>query len=256
MENKRVNLAILQARMSSTRLPGKVLAPILGTPMLARQIERIARTRRVDKLIIATSDDPEDGAIERLCMDLGITCFRGSLDDVLDRYYQAALPHRPDHVVRLTGDCPLVDWTLIDRVVSHHLEGNFDYTSNTIAPTYPDGLDVEVFRFACLEEAWREATRPSQREHVTPYLKSGNRFRTANVAAPIDHSNLRWTVDEPEDLALVRTVYEELYPKNPNFTAEDVFELFQQRPDLKFINSRHERDTGYAESILRERRTP
>lgn len=245
-------LAILQARTSSTRLPGKVLAPILGLPMLARQIERVGRATCVDKLIVATSSDPEDGAIEQLCMDLGITCFRGSLDDVLDRYYQAALLHQPDHVVRLTGDCPLADWTLVDRIISHHLEGDFDYTSNTIAPTFPDGLDVEVFRFTCLERAWRESTRPYQREHVTPYLKAGSQFRAANFAAPTDHSDLRWTVDEPEDLALVRTIYEELYPENPEFTTEDVFELFRRRPELRVMNGRHERDAGYAKSLLRE----
>ena len=245
-------LAVLQARVSSNRLPGKVLATILGTPMLALQIERVQRVRQIDHLTVATSASLEDEAIARLCADLGIACFRGALDDVLDRFYQAALPHQPDHVVRLTGDCPLADWTLIDRIISHHLDGDFDYTSNTIVPTFPDGLDVEVFRFESLERTWREATRPSEREHVTPHLKSSGQFKTANFSMPVDHSDLRWTVDEAEDLALIKIVYEELYLKNPEFTTEDVLELIRQRPELKAINSKHERNAGFALSFLKE----
>ncbi|MBM3560846.1 MAG: hypothetical protein FJX53_13430, partial [Alphaproteobacteria bacterium] len=150
-------IAVLQARTSSSRLPGKVLRPLQGRPMLERQIERILRSRRLDRLVVATSDHPEDDPIEALCRTLGVDCFRGALEDVLDRFYRAAASRRPDHVVRLTGDCPLCDPEIIDRVVAHHLEGGYDYTCNVLEPTFPDGLDVEAMTWASLETAWRES---------------------------------------------------------------------------------------------------
>jgi len=165
-------LAILQARVSSTRLPGKVLKPILGMPMLLRQIERVKQAKLIEQLLVATSDDKSDDPIEQLCRENDIACFRGSLDDVLDRFYQAAKPYQPDHIVRLTGDCPLIDPQLIDEVVVFCLSGDYDYVSNAFEPTYPDGLDVEVFRFPCLQQAWEEAELPSEREHVTLFIKS------------------------------------------------------------------------------------
>ena len=246
-------LAILQARLSSTRLPGKVLKPILGVPMLLRQIERVRRARGMERLVLATSDDPSDDAIEKLCHENDIECFRGSLNDVLDRFYQAAKDRNPDYVVRLTGDCPLIDPDIIDKVARHCVVGEFDYASNTIKPTFPDGLDVEVFRFECLEAAWREATLPSQREHVTPFIhQQPGRFRIGNYAGTRDLSHLRWTVDETPDFELIRQIYESLYPAKPNFNTDDILALLDRRPELKTLNTAYERNEGYQRSLAKD----
>ena len=234
-------LAILQARMSSTRLPGKVMAPILGRPMLMRQLERVGRAQCFDKLLVATSSSPSDDAIARLCADHAITCFRGALHDVLDRFVQAARPHSPEHLVRLTADCPLADPDVIDRVVEHHLSGGFDYTSNTRARTFQHGLDAEVCRYACLEQAWREATTPFEREHVTPYLWGSGHFRVGQLCQDRDRSYLRWTVDFAEDLELVRPIYAALYPSDRAFTTADVMRLLDERPELTVLNAARRR---------------
>ena len=243
-------LAVLQARVSSTRFPGKVLREILGTPMILRQVERVRRARSIGGLLLATSVDPADDPLALLCGENGVACFRGSLDDVLDRFYQASLLHQPEHVVRLTGDCPLADPALIDHVVGTHVTRRSDYTSNTIPPTYPDGLDIEVIRFSCLEQAWREAKLPSEREHVTPFLYGRpNRYRIGAVRNAVDLSALRWTVDEPDDFELVRTVYEALYPGNPVFTTEEILAFLERNPALKTWNVRHARNEGYEKSL-------
>lgn len=242
-------LAVLQARVSSTRLPGKVLLPILGAPMLARQIERVRRSRRIDRLVVATGDGAEDDAVAGLCEGIGVECFRGSLHDVLDRFYRAAAPHRPRHVVRLTGDCPLADWTVIDRAVDFHLEGGYDYASNALEPSWPDGLDVEVVRFEALETAWREARLPSEREHVLPFVhRRPERFRLGSLRDATDLSGLRWTVDEPADLAFVSRVYEALYPADPAFGTEDVLRLLRERPEISALNRGFERNEGMRKS--------
>jgi len=248
-------LAIIQARFSSTRLPGKVLQPILGKPMLLLQIERIRRSALIDQLLLATSTDPTDDPIERLCRENTIPCFRGSLNDVLDRFYQAAKPVRPDHVVRLTGDCPLTDYRLIDEIISFHLQGRFDYTSNTLDPTYPDGLDIEIVRFTCLEEAWREAALPSQREHVTPFIhQQPDRFKLGSLKGQTDLSRHRWTVDELEDFVLVTKVYEALYPQKPDFTTDDILNFLLKNPSVSGLNARFARNEGYQKSLIEDRR--
>lgn len=230
-------LAILQARMSSRRLPGKVLRPILGRPMLSLQIERLRRCRRIDRLIVATSSDPSDAPIAELCSRERIDCFRGDLQDVLDRFYQAASRYAPEHVVRLTGDCPLADPGLIDRVIDFHLEGGYDFTGNALVRTFPHGLDVSVFRHALLGEAWREAQRPAEREHVTVYMKAHpERYRLGDFRDVQDRSHLRWTVDEPADFDFVRAVYERLYPANPSFGSADVYRLLEREPGLAAMN--------------------
>ena len=230
-------LAILQARMSSTRLPGKVVAPILGRPMLLRQLERVQRAASFDRLLVATSSSPSDDVIVQLCTDHAVECFRGSLHDVLDRFVQAARSYAPEHVVRLTADCPLADADVIDRVVEHHLEGGFDYTSNSRMRTFPHGLDAEVCRYACLEQAWREATKPFEREHVMPYLWGSGRFHVGQLCQEIDQSHHRWTVDFAEDLDLVREIYAALYPTGPAFTTDDIMQFLRERPELSSLNS-------------------
>ncbi len=230
-------LAILQARMSSTRLPGKVMAPILDRPMLLRQLERVGRAQSFDRLLVATSTSPSDDVIARLCADDAIDCFRGSLHDVLDRFVQAARPYAPDHLIRLTADCPLADADVIDRVVEHHLEGGFDYTSNSRIRTFPHGLDAEVCRYPCLEQAWRNAATPFEREHVMPHLWGNTCFETSQVCQQSDQSHLRWTVDFPEDLKLVREIYAALYPGDPAFTTHDIMQLLSRMPTLMTLNT-------------------
>lgn len=243
-------LAILQARLSSSRLPGKVMLPILGEPMLFRQIERIRRAARIDHLIVATSIDRSDDVLADACAARAIPCARGSLDDVLDRFVQCALPYRPDTVVRLTGDCPLADPHLIDAMLQEFEASGCDYLANVSPPTFPDGLDVEVMRFACLMVAHREAGLPSEREHVTPFLRSHpERFRLANHASGSDLSGLRWTVDEEQDLEFVRAVYQQLYPAKPDFSTEDILGLLNGNPQLLEINSSLERNAGFRKSL-------
>lgn len=214
--------------MSSSRLPGKVLAPVLGEPMIGRQVERLRRARRIDELIVATSADPSDDPLAAYCEGLGLSVFRGSLDDVLDRYRAAlALFPQAEAVVRLTADCPLADPELIDRVIAHHHAQGADYTSNTLGVrTYPHGLDAEVIRPAVLALAAERARDPYEREHVTPYVyRRPEAFRLAGVSRETSLAMLRWTVDLPEDLAFVRDVYAQLYPRDPAFDSEAVADL-------------------------------
>jgi spore coat polysaccharide biosynthesis protein SpsF len=220
-------LTILQARTSSTRLPGKVLLDLVGAPMLERQIERVRRGKRIGTLAVATSTDPSDDPLAALCARLGVACHRGPLDDVLARYQGAAEAFGPaDHIVRLTGDCPLADPEVIDAVIARHLEGGADYTSNTLKLTVPKGQDVEAFRAEHLAAAAREAIDPYEREHVTPFLyRHPERFGLANLERDPPLGDLRWTVDTPEDFAFVQKVYAALYPANPAFTSADVLEV-------------------------------
>jgi spore coat polysaccharide biosynthesis protein SpsF len=246
-------LAILQARMSSTRLPGKVLKPILGKPMLQLQVERIKRSQRIDRLIIATSADAADDVIEVFCEQNLISCFRGSLDNVLDRFYQAAKKYSPDHIVRLTGDCPVIDPTLIDQVIDHHLTSQADYTSNSNPPTFPDGLDVEVCTFEALKKAWQEAGLPSQLEHVTSFIhQQSNVFKIKIFSSERDLSHHRWTVDQIEDFEMITQVFKTLYPINPNFTKDDILTFLASHPEVMEINNQITRNEGYEKSLLKD----
>jgi spore coat polysaccharide biosynthesis protein SpsF len=248
-------LALIQARFSSTRLPGKVLRPILGKPMLLHQLERVRAARMPDRVAVATSRDRSDDPVAFLCEEAGFPCFRGDLEDVLDRFYRAAEALGPaEQVIRLTGDCPLADPAVIDAVAERHLAEGNDYTSNVMPPTFPDGLDVEILRLEALKRAWREAELPSQREHVTPYVnRHPNLFRIGNLANGEDLSALRWTVDEPEDFEFVSRIYGELYPTNPRFGMGDVLELLAREPEWASVNRRFLRNEGMAKSLERDR---
>jgi spore coat polysaccharide biosynthesis protein SpsF len=169
---------------------------------------------------------------------------------VLDRFYQASQAFRPDHIVRLTADCPLTDPVLIDEVIDFYLKGNFDYASNSVKATYPDGLDMEIFRFSCLESAWREADMPSQREHVTSFIyQHPQRFNLGQYESDVDLSHLRWTVDEPKDFELVSMIYEALYQENPNFSTQDILRLLDLHPEWAHWNTQHQRNEGYKKSL-------
>ena len=220
-------LGVLQARMSSTRLPGKVMADVAGEPMLARQVERLRRSRRLDRLALATSDDPSDDALAALGERLGLDVVRGPLADVLARFLMA-LDRFPstEVLVRLTGDCPLTDWRVLDATVDRHIETDADYTSNVAARTFPHGLDVEVARPQALRTAGSEATSAHDREHVMPFLYGRpERFKLASITRTPSLAHLRWTVDLPEDLEFVRHVYATLYPGDPDFGTDAIAAL-------------------------------
>ncbi|GLX77632.1 spore coat protein [Thalassotalea insulae] len=242
---------ILQARMSSTRLPGKVLKPILGVPMLAHQLARLKQLKTINDIIVATSIEPDDDAIEQLCLDLKINCFRGSLSNVLERYYQAHLQFPSEHVIRITGDCPVIDVNIINKVINLHMSTHADYTSNCIPATLPDGLDVEIFTAKALKVARNNAISPIEFEHVTTYFRNhAEQFNYQNYTHPTDYSHLRWTVDEPEDFELIQQFFQYLSPKKPYFDLNDILALLTEHPELNQINSKFKRNEGLKKSQL------
>lgn len=245
--------AIVQARMGSSRLPGKVLLPLQGKPMLIQQLERVQRVKGLDQVIVATTTEPGDQVIVDVCREYGIACYRGSSSDVLDRYYQIAKEVGANEIIRVTADCPLLDPQVVDQLVEYFHDGEFDYAANNLRPTLPDGLDAEVFRFEVLEEAWKEAKLPSEREHVTPFIrKNSNRYHIGSLTADQDFSFLRWTVDEPEDYDAVRKIYDYLFPKHHDFGMTEVLELYDQMPELKIINQDLTRDAGLQKSYRQD----
>ena len=226
-------IAILQARMSSTRFPGKELAPLAGKPMIIQQLERIKRSELLDGIVVATSIDASDDELADLLQREGYEVYRGSLDDVLDRFIGVIDRYQPDVVVRLTADCPLVSSQVLDLVISTFLNSKNDYVSNTLTPTFPDGLDIEVVSAKVLQEVNRISEDAHEREHVTlGVYRRPKQFAIENVAGERDLSSLRWTVDVPEDLIFVESVYLELYEKNPNFEVDDILELLDRHPNL------------------------
>ena len=230
--------AILQARMSSSRLPGKVLEPVLGQPMICRQLERLQQATRLESIIVATSQQPIDDAIVNAVAALNVGCFRGSIDDVLDRFYQAAKSVAANHLVRLTGDCPLTDPRVVDAVIEKHLDESNDYTSNFLERRYPDGIDVEIMTLQSLEKAWLQAKLIPEREHVTPFIhQHPEKFKLGSLRCERNLADLRWTVDYPEDLELITKIFEALYPSKPDFSMWDVIEFLEQHPDLEQINA-------------------
>ena len=248
--------AIVQARMGSTRLPGKTLADVCGQPMLGRHVARARRIPGVERVIIATTEQPADAAILRFAADHGVPAYAGSEDDVLDRFYQTARRHGIAVVVRVTPDCPLLDPAVSGAVLACFLEGRgaIDYASNTQPPTFPDGLDTEVFSSAALERAWREARLTSEREHVTPYIwKQPDTFRVANVTHDPNLSALRWTVDTAADLEFVRAVYGRLGASAETAGMDDVLGLLRRHPELAALNRGIARNEGYATSVRVER---
>ncbi len=234
-------VTIIQARMSSTRLPGKVLLDLGGRPVLERMIERVKRSILVSETVVATTTDPSDDPIVALCEQLETPVFRGSLPDVLDRYYQCAQQFKAEIVVRLTGDCPLIDPNLIDEVINGLLDSPSDFSCNRLPPpftrSFPIGLDVEACTFTALEDAWKNATEKHHREHVMPYLyEVPGRFRVIQLHNDEDYGTLRWTLDTQQDFELLREVIKRLGGRN-DFSWEDVLELFLNDPELAKVNS-------------------
>lgn len=207
---------ITQARTGSTRLPGKVLMEVNQTPLLKIHLDRLKKSKNVDKIIVATTDNAEDNIIEKLATEWGYEVFRGSENDVLDRFYQSVRNINPLWVVRVTSDCPLIDPILVDKVIEFTQSNNKDYGSNIIDETFPDGQDVEVFKYAALETTWKTAIKESEREHVTPYIRNNSNLKGENIFSSIsyknniDYSKIRITVDESSDFELIKTVITEL----------------------------------------------
>jgi spore coat polysaccharide biosynthesis protein SpsF len=249
-------IAIIQGRMSSSRLPGKILADIEGQPMLQRVFIRTSRSASVSQTLFATTTDPSDDPVAEYCDFSGIPFTRGSLYDVLDRYYQTAKQAKADHVVRITADCPIIDPELIDNTVNALLEGEYDFACNRLPPpwhrTYPMGLDVEACTFKVLEQAWKKAKEPQHREHVMPYFYEGvelsaisrqrlegvspRGFRIALLNHTSDFGDYRWTVDTPEDLEFMRQVYSR-FDGRDDFTWKEVLDLVHATPELMKINA-------------------
>lgn len=233
-------VAIVQARMTSTRLPGKVLLEVEGKPLLTYLVERLRRANTINEICIATTVNETDDVLAEFCQEQGIRCYRGSEHDVLSRYYHAAVEAKADVVVRITSDCPLIDPAVVDKAVKYYLDngGMYDYVSNSLERTYPRGMDTEVFSFRALEEAYNHADKAYEREHVTPYLyQNPERFRLSNVAYGEYQAKYRWTVDTPEDFELVKLILESLYVTNPTFTLEDTLQLLHRHPHWSEINA-------------------
>ncbi|NMB82518.1 MAG: acylneuraminate cytidylyltransferase [Ignavibacteria bacterium] len=234
-------VTVIQARISSTRLPGKVLLPILGQPLLIRMVERVMKADLIGTLVIATSTNSEDDQIEELCSRANLNCYRGHLTDLLDRHYQVAKIFNADAIVKIPSDCPLIDHHVIDRVIRLYIDNeDLDYVSNLHPATYPDGNDVEIFSFQSLEYAWRDATKDFEREHTTPFMWEHNdSFNIGNVEweTGLDLStSLRFTIDYEEDYIFIKKVFEELYPVNPDFGLNDILRLLEQKPEIVEIN--------------------
>ncbi|TSA36850.1 MAG: aminotransferase class III-fold pyridoxal phosphate-dependent enzyme [Verrucomicrobiaceae bacterium] len=235
--------AIVQARMGSVRFPGKVMKPILGRPLIELLLRRLSKARTIDQILLATSEDPQNQPLADLVRHLGYDVFQGSESDVLDRFHKAAIPHHPDVVVRITGDCPLIDPEVVDAVVQTFLLGGKDYVSNVAPPTFPDGLDCEVFSFRALERAAAEATDPAHREHVTPYLRESGHFATSNVASETDCSQERWTVDDPLDIEVVTSVFTHFSPRT-DFGWKEIMALNEAKPERFAANCGIHRNEG------------
>jgi len=236
-------IAIVQARMGSTRFPNKVMKPIIGTPLIELLLNRLSKAKRIDKIIVATTIDPRNKPLVDHVTKLGYAVFLGSENDVLDRYYHAAKPYKPDTVVRITGDCPLIDPEVVDLVIEAYEREAVDYMSNTQPPTFPDGLDTAVFSFAALEKAQKEATKHFDREHVVPFIRESGYFRIGNLIHYEDRSSERWTVDEPTDFEVVKAVFEHFHPRQ-DFGWQEVLELHRMKPGLFNANQHIARNEG------------
>ena len=231
---------IVQARMTSTRLPGKILLEVMDKPLLEYQVERLRRVKMADEIIIATTVNETDMPVVDFCKRLRMPYFRGSENDVLSRYYYAAKQYQADIVVRITSDCPVIDPVIVQEIITFFIanRNHYDYVSNGLEESYPRGMDTEVFYIRTLEEAYAKATEQAEREHVTPFIyRHPERYRLFNYKNTCDQSHYRWTVDTIEDFTLIRYILETLYPINPQFSMQDIIELLDKHPEWMEINA-------------------
>ena len=249
-------LAITQARYGSTRLPAKVLKEVDGETLLELHLKRILQSSLVTKLKVATTTEEGADKIVEIAHKLGVETYKGSVDDVLERFYFTALPENPDYVVRITSDCPLIDPNEIDRIIDKCISGGYDYVSNTLVPTFPDGVDCECFKFSALVIAYNDAKLQSEREHVTPYIKNnstvkgGTMFNSFNVVNDEDYSSYRITVDTQEDFELIKNLIEKV---GTDKSWRDYVSYLQHNKEIFELNSMHKRDEGYAKSIANDK---
>lgn len=244
-DNRPTFVVVIQARSSSTRLPGKVFLPLVGKPLLVRMVERVALAKFADVVVVATSTEPDDDAIVTLCNEHSIPVVRGSLNDLLERHYVAGKQYNAKYVVKIPSDCPLIDPKVIDKVLQYTLdtEGEYDFISNLHPATYPDGNDVEVMPIEMVELAVNEATKQLEREHTTPFFwDNPDRFRIGSVVweTGLDYSlSHRFTIDYKEDYMFIEAVYNELYEKNPAFSMNDILELLEKKPEIYQLNAEY-----------------
>jgi spore coat polysaccharide biosynthesis protein SpsF (cytidylyltransferase family) len=248
MKQRRKIAVIIQARMRSTRFPGKVMKLLLNKPVLWHVVNRLLKAKYVEEVIVAATNKEEDNVIYDFCVKNNIQVFRGSENDVLDRYYQCAKKYNMRDIVRITADCPLHDPNVIDKVVATYLEGNYDYVTNTMPYSFPDGLGVEVFSFNALEEAWKNAKLPSEREHVTPYIRNNKKFKKKNVYSNKRYPLYRLTLDYPEDYQFIKEIYERM--DRDLFHLDDVIKLLIKSPELLKINQNIKFNVGYIKSLI------
>lgn len=248
-------LAITQARIGSTRLSEKILKTVKGVSLLEIHLKRVLQSKLISKLKVATTLEPDADKIVAVANRFDIEVFKGSVNNVLERFYQTAKPENPDWVVRLTSDCPLIDPVEIDKVIQHALDNDLDYVSNALEPTYPDGMDTEVFKFAALEKAYKEAKATSELEHVTPYIwknstfKGGNLFTSDCVMNEKDYSGLRLTVDTLEDFLVIEKLIHILGTNQPWM---DYVKALEQHPEIQELNKQFKRNEGYEKSLQQD----
>jgi len=248
-------VAIVQARMGSTRLPGKVMMKILGKPMLWHLIQRLKSSKLINRIVLAVPDKEIDRMLLRVAEETGVDSFAGSEDDVLDRYYHAARKYKAETIVRITGDCPLIDPEIVDKTIRYYLENKDELSFVHNGLSYPDGIaETEVFSFAALEKAWKEAKLASEREHVTSYMwKNSDLFRSATLEYKEDLSNLRLVVDDEKDFQLVSEIFKNLYKKDKIFHFNDILDFLKEKPKLLELNKGTMRNEGYCKSLEEDR---
>ncbi|WBX76169.1 glycosyltransferase family protein [Tenacibaculum ovolyticum] len=248
--------AITQARTGSTRLPNKIMKKIKGKTLLNIHIDRIKKANKIDNIIIATTNNADDDVVEELAKDLNVKCYRGNEDDVLDRFYQAVKKDKPDYIVRLTSDCPLIDGHLIDEIIEKTINSKVDYCSNTLVESFPDGQDIEVFTFKSLEKTWKEAVLLSEREHVTPYIKKNSTFNDIEIfksmniySNSLEFENVRMTVDEPNDFEVISKLIDKL---GLGANWKNYARLYLKDSQINSFNKNIIRNEGYLKSIKKD----
>ncbi len=245
---------IIQARTNSTRLPNKTILKILNSPVIIHVIDRIKKSNLIEQIVLATSTTTNDQILSDIANDNQILSFKGNESDVLDRFYNVAKEYDADPIIRITADCPLIDPLLIDKMIKFFLENNFDYVSNIIERTFPDGLDVEIFSFATLKKAFSEATWLSEREHVTPYIiKNPHLFKLFNYTNDEDLSHFRWCLDEAADYQMIQKIFQEFKPQK-FFSTHDILKLLKEKPEISKINSGIFTNEGYDDSVKNDKK--
>ena len=249
-------IAIIQARMGSTRFPQKMMKSIFGKPLIELYVNRVKPSKLIDQIVIATTTKPEDNVFEKIATKAEIELFRGSENDLLDRYYMCAKHYgTPTGVVRLTSDDVFVDHEVIDHAIAVYQAEQVDFVTNHFEPTYPEGLDVEIYRFDTLEKAWRNATLLSEREHVFPFIQNHpEQFKIINFKQKKNYSHLRWTIDYECDYDMAKLVYNHLYEKKPIFLQKDIIEIIRQYPEIAKVNSHIKRKEGVNKSKAEDKK--